>query len=127
MAQEVGRLLLRLTLGVLMLFHGIAKITGSLDFIRRLVEAHGLPAWTAYSIYIPEVLAPVLLIVGWFSRVGAALILLEMLLIFGLVHRGDFFTLSRSGAWAVETEVFYLMTALVVLLIGPGRYAINRR
>jgi putative oxidoreductase len=127
MAQDVGKLLLRLTLGLLMLFHGIAKVTGSLDFIRRLAESHGLPSWTAYSVYIPELLAPVLLIVGWYSRVGAALILLEMLLILALVHRADFLLLSRSGAWAVETEMFYLMTALVVLLIGPGRYAINRR
>ncbi len=127
MSLDIGKLLLRLTLAVLMLFHGVAKITGNIDFIRRLMEGHGLPGWTAYSVYLPEVLAPLLLIAGWYARVGAAVIALEMLYIFAVVHAAELLQRSRSGGWALEVEGFYFMVAVAVMLIGPGKYALNRR
>jgi putative oxidoreductase len=127
MAQDIGKLLLRLTLAVLMLFHGAAKVTGNIEFLRRMMEGHGLPAWTAYSIYLPEILAPLLLIAGWYSRAAGAVIALQMLYIFVLVHSGEILKRSGSGGWALEVEGFFLMTAIVVMLIGPGKYALNRR
>jgi len=127
MADDAGKLILRLTLGVLLLFHGVAKITGGIGFIERMLHGAGLPGFIAYGVYIGEVLAPLLVIAGWYSRVGAAIIVLQFALIFLLAHQGQFFTLSRSGGWALELDGFYLMTALALVLLGPGRFGINRR
>jgi putative oxidoreductase len=40
---------------------------------------------------------------------------------------GDVASLSRTGGWAIELQAFFLFTAVAVALLGPGRYAINRR
>jgi putative oxidoreductase len=127
MKDDIAKLLLRLTLGILLLLHGISKITGDIGYIHRMVQANGLPGVLAYGVYVGEVLAPLLVILGWYSRVGAGLIVVNMLVIFAYAHRGDYFTIERSGGWALELQAFYLVTALAFLLTGPGRYAINRR
>jgi putative oxidoreductase len=127
MAEDLGKLLLRITLAGLMLFHGVAKITGSIDYIPRMLERHGLPTFITYGVYVGEVLAPVLVLLGWYSRVGSVLIVLHMTVIFTLAHAAQFFTLDRSGGWALELQGFYLMSALVLALLGPGKYGINRR
>jgi putative oxidoreductase len=127
MKDDIAKLLLRVSLGGMMLFHGIAKITGGIDFLFRMMERNQLPPWLAYGVYSGEVLAPLLLIIGWYARVGAGLVIVNMLVVFAYAHRADLLTRSSTGGWAVELEAFYLVCALVVALIGPGRYAINRR
>ena len=49
--------LLRVTLAVLLLFHGWAKITGGIAGIEALVVKAGLPAFLAYGVFIGEVIA----------------------------------------------------------------------
>ena len=51
----------------------------------------------------------------------------NMLFAIGLAHMKDIFLLTKTGGWAIELQAFFLFTALAVALIGPGRYAINRR
>ena len=62
LSADTGRLILRLSVGGLMLFHGIAKILhpGSLDFIGGMLNGYSLPAFLAYGVYIGEVLAPLM-------------------------------------------------------------------
>ena len=127
MTDSIGRLVLRLTLGVLLLLHGVAKITASIGFIERMLQAHGLPWYLAYGVYIGEVVAPLLVIAGWYSRVGAAIIVIQFVIIFLIAHPGEFFVISRSGGWALELDAFYLMAALALVFLGPGRFSINRR
>jgi len=127
MTDDLGKLVLRLTLGILMLFHGYAKIVKGVGGIEVMVVSAGLPAWVAYGVYIGEVLAPLLLIIGFYSRIGALIIVINMIFAIVLSHQGQFFDISRSGGWALELQGFFLFTALVVALIGPGRYSINRR
>ena len=127
MKDDIARLLLRVSLGAMLLFHGVAKVTGGIDFLFRIMERNNLPSWVAYGVYAGEVLAPLLLIIGWYARIGAGLVIVNMLVVFAFAHRADLFTLSRSGGWGLELEGFYLVCAVVVALIGPGSYAINRR
>jgi putative oxidoreductase len=86
-----------------------------------------LPSFIAYGVYIGEVVAPVLVIVGWYSRVAAAFIAVNMLFAAGLVHANELFTLGSSGGWALELQGIFLFTAVVVALIGPGRFSVNAR
>ena len=127
MTEDLGKLLLRLTVGVLMLLHGISKITGGVGGIARSLQGAGLPAELAYGAYIGEVLAPLLVIFGFYARIGAALMAVNMLFAIGLAHQNELFALSPSGAWALERQGFFLACSIAVALIGPGRYSINRR
>lgn len=127
MNDNVGKLILRLALGGLILFHGVAKLSGGLGFVSGVVTAAGLPAFVAYGAYVGEVLAPLLVISGWYSRIGAALIAVNMLFALGLVHRAQFATLAPTGGWSLELQGIYLLTAIAIALIGPGRFSINSK
>ena len=124
--DDIGKLVLRLTVAGLVLFHGVAKILhpGSLDFIGGRLEAAGLPAFISYGVYIGEVIAPALLIAGLYTRMGAAIIMINMLFAIGLSHAHEIFTLGQHGGWAIELQAFYLFGALCVALLGSGRLAV---
>ncbi len=126
-ADDAGKLILRLALGVLLLFHGVARITGGVGFIERMLQGAGLPGFIAYGVYVGEVLAPLLVIAGWYSRIGAILIMVDGVFVFILAHPGEFFARTRGGGWALELEAFYFLTALALVFLGPGRIAINGR
>ena len=125
--EDVGKLVLRLTVGGLMLFHGISKLSGGIGFITDVVVKAGLPSIVAYGVYVGEVIAPILIIIGLYSRVGAAVIAVNMLFALCLVHTAELFSLGQSGGWAVELQGFYLFGAIAVVLLGPGRFSINSR
>jgi putative oxidoreductase len=42
-----------------------------------------------------------------------------------LVHTGQFFGLSQTGGWALELQGFYFASAIVVALLGAGRYSVG--
>ena len=123
--DAVGKLLLRLTVGGLMLFHGISKLfnPGTVGFIGSKLAEAGLPEALAYGVYIGEVVAPLMIIVGLLSRAGAALIVINMLFAIILVHAGDLFALTEQGGWRLELQGFYLLGSLAIVFLGSGRYA----
>lgn len=124
---DLGKLVLRLALGVLVLLHGIAKLKGGLAGIVGMVEAQGLPGFVGYGVLVGEVLAPVLVIVGLYARVGGLLIAVNMLAALALVHLGQFGQLNEQGGWALELQGMYLAAAVAIALFGPGAYSINRK
>jgi len=125
--QDLGRLLLRLTLGVLILLHGIAKLRGGMSGIEGMVQAQGLPGFLAYGVLVGEVVAPVMLLAGFHARIGATLVAVNMLFAIALAHMGELGQLNSSGGWALELQAMFLGTAVAVMLLGPGRYGVNQR
>ena len=125
--HDLGKLVLRLALGMLVLLHGIAKLKGGVAPIEGMLQAHGLPAFLAYGAYVGEVLAPLMVIVGFHARIGGALIAINMLFAIALAHLGQLGQLNDTGGWAIELQAMYLASALAVALVGPGRFSINQR
>jgi putative oxidoreductase len=125
--QDFGKLILRVALGVLILLHGIAKLTGGLEGIEGLLVSRGLPGFLAYGALVGEVLAPLLVLVGFHARIGAVLIALNMLVALALVHAGELLLLNDQGGWAVELQGMFLFTAIAIALLGPGRHSVNGR
>ena len=125
--SDTGKLVLRLSVGGLMLFHGLAKIMhpGSLEFIGGMLAGFGLPAILAYGVYIGEVVAPLMVVVGYKARIGGLIMAVNMLFALVLAHSGDFFSLSEHGGWMVELQMFYLLSAVAVVFLGSGRQAIK--
>ena len=108
--------LLRVSLAVLMLFHGWAKITGGIAGIESMVVNAGLPAFFAYGVFVGEVVAPLLLLIGLYVVPAALVIAVNMLVAIALVHGSHLLQLNKSGGWAVELQMFFLITAIVVAL-----------
>lgn len=126
-SHALGLLILRLTVGCLMLFHGVAKIMhpASLDFIGGTLSNVGLPTFIAYGVYIGEVVAPLLIIAGIYSRYAAVVVIINMVFAILLAHTGDIFALTEHGGWRIELQAFYLFTALAIVHMGSGRFAIK--
>ena len=127
MGEDLGKLVLRLTLGILMLLHGVAKLKGGIGFLEPMVQGLGLPTWVAYGAYAGEVLGPVMVILGLFARTGAFLIFVNMIFAIVLVHRPELLKLGAQGGWALELQGMYLFTALALMFMSPGKYALTRR
>jgi putative oxidoreductase len=125
--NDTGKLILRLTLGILILLHGIFKLRYGIDGIQGMVTGMGMPAFFAYGVYAGEVLGPLLLIIGFYARIGAALIAINMLFAFALAHIGELTSLTQNGGWALELQGMFLFTAVALMLMGPGRIGINQR
>ncbi|MBN4667088.1 DoxX family protein [Pandoraea nosoerga] len=123
--DDLGKLILRLTLGILLLFHGVSKVINGVGFIEGMITSHGLPGFLAYGAYLGEVLAPVLLILGVLTRLGGLLVVANMLVAFSLVHLHQLGDLAKTGGWALELQGFYLFAGLCVMLFGAGRYSVS--
>jgi putative oxidoreductase len=125
--QDAGKLILRVCLGVLILFHGMDKLIHGIGPILGMVTGAGLPGFLAYGVYLGEVVGPVLLVSGFHARIGAGLIAINMIVAILLVHTGDVLSLSPHGGWRLELQGMYLVTALALACLGPGRFSLNQR
>ena len=113
---RAAMVLLRTTLALLMLFHGWAKIRHGIGGIELMVEARGAPGWLAYAVYLGEVVAPLLLLVGLWIVPAALVIAINMLVAFFLVHTKQVLMLQNSGGWSLELQAFFFVTAIVVAM-----------
>jgi putative oxidoreductase len=124
-ADDLGKLILRVTLSALMLMHGLAKLVGGIDFITGMLVEIGMPAAFGYLVFVGEVVAPLLALLGVWTRLAAIVMAINMVVAVLLVHTHELFTLTETGAWALELQAFFFFTAIVVALQGAGRYSIG--
>ena len=125
--SDLGRFVLRVSLGLMILLHGIAKNTGGVGGIEKMLEGQGLPGVLAYGAYVGEVIAPILLIIGFQTRLAAILVAVNMLFAIGLAHRAEVFALNAGGGWAIELQGMFLFTAIAIALLGAGRFSLDRK
>jgi putative oxidoreductase len=112
--QHPAILLLRFTLAILVLLHGIAKLRGGVGPIESMLQAQGVPGVLAYAVFIGEVVAPLLIIAGIWVRAAALLIAINMVVAVALAHSKELLQLDQTGGYALELQAFFLVTALVV-------------
>ncbi|HCS27750.1 MAG TPA: GntR family transcriptional regulator [Spongiibacteraceae bacterium] len=122
---DIAKLLLRVTLGVLLLLHGLAKLQNGVGGIVGMVSSAGLPGIIGYGVIVGEVIAPLMILAGVYSRIGGWLAAVNMLFAIALVHSAEIFTLTQNGGWAIELQMFYLSSAVCVGLLGSGRLAVK--
>lgn len=123
--DDAGKLILRLAVGILILLHGISKLSSGVGGIAGMLTSHGLPAAVAYLVYIGEVIAPVLLIVGVFTRPAALVVAINMLFALFLAHMSQLFTLGKTGGWALELQGMFLFGTIAVAFLGAGRFSVG--
>ena len=123
--DDLGKLLLRLTVGVLMIFHGIAKLGSGVGSIEAMLALRDLPPALAWGVYVGEVIAPLLLIVGSYTRVAGLIIAVNMVFAIILAHSGHLFMLSQTGGWRLALQGFFLMGGVTIALLGAGRFSLS--
>lgn len=129
--DDAGKLILRLTVGLLMLSHGLHKLINGIDGISALVATNGWPSALAYGVYIGEIVAPALIILGVLTRPAALVIVFNMVVAVYLAHSHQIFQLTKTGGWFLdggwflELQAFFLFGALVIALLGAGKFSLG--
>ena len=123
--EDFGKLLLRLVVGGLMLFHGLHKLFDGVDGISAMLVAKGLPGFIAYGVLVGEVVAPILLILGVLTRPAALVLAFTMVVAWLMVGLGNTGALDKTGAWAIESLVYFFVAALAIAFLGAGKYELG--
>lgn len=120
-----GIFILRLSLGVILLAHGLLKllvftIPGTVAYFGSL----GMPAIVAYLVIFGEIVGGAALIMGVYARMTA---LLSLPILVGAtwahINNGWLFS-NQGGGW--EFPVLLIVVALTIISEGPGRYAVGK-
>lgn len=121
--DDAGKLVLRAALAIILLFHGVSKLIGGTGFVGDMLAKAGAPAALGYLVYVGEVMAPLMILVGIFTRPAALVVVINMIVAILLVHTSQFFTLNETGGWALELQGMFLIASVAVALLGAGRYS----
>ncbi len=127
--DNVGKLLVRLTVAGLMLFHGIGKWNtindpqGAVTMIGKNLKDAGVPEFVKYGVIIGEVIAPLFIIVGLFTRPAALIMAINMVVAVCMAHRAQIFTLDEHGSYALELQSFYFFGALAIVFLARASSA----
>ena len=124
--DDIGKLILRVTVAGLLLMHGITKLQKGIGWMGGVLQSHHLPAFIGYGVYVGEVVAPILLILGLFTRLAGLVVAFDMFMAIVLVQADKFFTRNQAGGWAVELEMFFLLASVAIFFLGGGRYAVRK-
>jgi len=123
--EDTGKLILRITTAGLIMFHGISKISRGVAFMGGALQQFHLPGFIAYGVFIGEVVAPLFIIIGLWTRIASLVVVFNMVMAILLEAHRNAFVIQRTGAWGLEAEAFYLLTALVIFFIGAGKFAVR--
>ena len=121
---DLALLLLRVVLGIIMIYHGWPKLTNLGGTIEGFTGM-GIPLPAAAAVFsmVAEVFGGLLLLVGAFTDLAGLLIAIDMLGAITFVHAKNGFSVSEGG---VEWPLALFAMALAIALAGPGRYAVGK-
>ncbi len=125
--DDVGKLILRLAVAILLVFHGISKLRHGIAWMAGPLQAHHLPVFIGYGVYVAEVVAPILLVVGFITRPAAAVIAFELsMAVYLVLGLKAFETARQTGALGGELQFLYIFAALAIVFLGSGRFALSK-
>jgi putative oxidoreductase len=129
--QPWGAFLLRLALGIAMVYHGYAKVIppggfhggntfSALNHHAHFVASLGLPYWLGYVSALTEFVGGILLIFGLLTRFAAFLVAVNMLVALLLVNR-------HHGYAGSEYPLALFAIAIMLVVYGAGAVALDRK
>ena len=94
--SDVAKLILRVSLGGLTLFHGVNKLIHGIGGVKSMVVSSGLPEFVSYGVYVGELIAPLFIALGLYARVASAILGVNMLV---AIYFGVWFRFFIIKAW----------------------------
>lgn len=123
--NEIGALILRVTLGILFFIHGLVKFQGGIENIVGWFESIGLPGFMAYGVALVELIGGIALIIGLGTRLVSALLALLMIgatlkvkLSVGLLGNGQ-----TAG---YELDLAFLAMAVYLVINGSRALSVSQ-
>ncbi|WP_147533342.1 DoxX family protein [Bacillus marasmi] len=123
--NEIGAFVLRVTLGVLFLIHGITKFQGGIENIVGWFESIGLPGFMAYGVALIEVIGGIALIIGLGTRIVSVLFALLMI---GatLKVKLDVGLLGNGQMAGYELDLAFLAMTIYLAINGNGLLSVSQ-
>lgn len=130
--KDLGLLLIRLIIGLLMAFHGLEKLLhfnemASSEFWAENVNFLGMKGETPLSLTIfAELFCSIFLIFGFLTRFSLSILGFCMAYIFLFVMPGSILTKGEHG-YAFSEAFVYFMIYLGLYFTGPGKYSLDKK
>ncbi|GMN05085.1 DoxX family protein [Croceitalea sp. MTPC5] len=120
--QHLGLALLRIVPSAIMAFvHGLPKLQNLLNGNFEFPNPIGIGAAPSlFLTVIGEFVAPILIIIGFKTRIAAVPALITMLVAAFITHGADPFAKK-------ELAVLFAVFFAVIFLVGPGKYSIDKK
>ena len=119
--SSIALTVLRLGISALMLGHGIPKISRLFESPIEFADPIGLgPTVSLILTLIGEVVAPVLIIIGYKTKLAAFPAFVTMIVAAFVVHGADPFAKK-------EKAIIFALVFLVIMIGGPGKFALDNR
>lgn len=119
--SDLGLALLRIAPSIMLMTHGYGKFTKLISGNLEFADPIGIgQAPTLFLAVLAEFICPILIILGIKTRWMALLPALGMLVAVTIVHAADPFNVK-------EKALLFLVFFVCIILLGPGRYSIDRR
>lgn len=120
--HHVGLALLRIVPSLLMIFvHGLPKLQNLLAGNFSFPNPIGIgEAPSLFLAVIGEFVAPILLVIGFKTRIAALPALATMLVAAFVTHGADPFAKK-------ELAVLYALFFAIIFLVGPGKYSLDKK
>jgi len=123
--QDLGLFLLRITLAATMLVYGISKMISGVSQIGNMLDSYGFPTFLSYGVYVGEIVAPLLIIIGFRTKLAGLVFAVNCLVAILMVQLPYFFSLNEYGGWSVGLIFIYFMFGLSLFFTGAGKFAVS--
>lgn len=118
---NISLLILRLGFGGMMLTHGIPKLLRVVSGDFSFGDPIGIGATPSLILAIlGEVLFPVLVIVGYKTKLSAIPVVITMAVAAFIVHAAD-------PLGTKEKAILYLIGFIAIALLGGGKYSVDKK
>ncbi len=110
---------MRLALGAIMTAHGYHKVFGGLHQTAHFMAGLGIPAWLAYVASFTEFLGGILILAGFFSRLAACAIFIDLAVAIWKAHWHNGLLGSPNGP-GYEFPLAAAALAFALIFFGAG-------
>tara|TARA_R110000868_G_scaffold107939_1_gene295008 strand:- start:238 stop:615 length:378 start_codon:yes stop_codon:yes gene_type:complete len=119
--NEIGLLLLRVVPSVMMITHGFPKFQNLIGGEIKFGDPIGIgSAPSLFLAVVGELVCPILIILGFKTRWAALPSAITMAVAAFIAHGADPFQKK-------ELALLYLTFFVVIILVGPGKYSIDKK
>ena len=119
--NDAALLLLRIGFAGMMLTHGIPKISMLFESPIKFANPIGVGETASLILaLIGEFVAPILVLIGFKTKLATVPVIITMAVAAFLVHASDPFAVK-------EKALLYLVGFIVIFLTGAGKYSVDER
>jgi len=121
MKNDIALAILRIAPSIMLLTHGVPKLQKILGGNMEFADPLGIgSAPSLFLTVIAEVVCPILIILGIRTR-WASIPIVIMMVVVALIHHGN------DAFPTKEKALLYLTFFIVIWLLGPGKYSVDKK